>query len=106
MRYAGVHDTPASKCGPPGHRSRRVLWFEEPEKVLADPIRFLAYVMTEGTPDIIAVVSRHVDDDGLREAIEHAPPGILDERSWPCWNAMIGKYPAPSLLRRTFGEAE
>jgi hypothetical protein len=84
----------------------RVIWFEEPEKALADPIRFLAYVMTYGTPDIIAVVSRYVDDDGFREAIEHAPPGILDERSWSYWNAMIGKYPAPPMPRRTFGEAE
>ena len=49
----------------------------QPEKALADPIRFMAYLMTYGTPDDIAVVRRHVGDDGFREAIENAPPGIL-----------------------------
>ena len=34
----------------------RVLWFETPEKALADPVRFMAYLMTYGTPRDIAVV--------------------------------------------------
>jgi hypothetical protein len=78
------------------------VWFEEPEKALADPIRFLAYLMTYGTPDDIAVVHRHVGDDGFREAIENAPPGILDERSWAYWNAMAGHYPTPPMPQRNF----
>ena len=83
-----------------------VIWFEDPAKALADPVRFLAYVMTYGTPEILAVVRRFVDDEDFREAIEHAPPGILDKRSWAYWNAMIGKYPPPPMPVRTFGEEE
>ena len=29
--------------------ARRVIWFEEPEQALADPVRFLAYAMTYAT---------------------------------------------------------
>jgi hypothetical protein len=46
------------------------------------------------------VVRRHVGLDDFREALEHAPPGIMDERSWAYWNAMTGCYPAPPMPRR------
>jgi hypothetical protein len=78
----------------------RVNWFEPPERALADPIRFLAYVMTYGTIEDIAVVRRYIGPDDFREALEHAPPGIIDERSWAYWNAMTGRYPAPPRPRR------
>ena len=63
----------------------RVLWFESAEQALADPIRFLTYVMTYATSEEIAVVRRYVELDDFREALEHAPPGIMDERSWGYW---------------------
>jgi hypothetical protein len=78
----------------------RVVWFEPAEQALADPIRFLAYLMTYGTLEEIAVVRRYLDLDDFREALEHAPPGIIDERSWAYWNAVLGRYPAPPMPRR------
>ncbi len=78
----------------------RVVWFESPEKALANPIRFLAYLMAYGTLEEIAVVQRYLDLDDFREALEHAPPGIIDERSWAYWNVMIGRYPTPPMPRR------
>ena len=78
----------------------RVVWFEPPEKALADPVRFLAYLMTYGTVDEIAVVRRHLDLADFREALEHAPAGIIDERSWAYWNVMFGRYPTPPMPRR------
>jgi hypothetical protein len=77
-----------------------VIWFEPPEQALANPIRFLAYVMTYATPEEVAVVRRYVSLDDLREALEHAPPGIIDKRSWAYWNAVVGRYPAPPMPRR------
>ncbi len=77
-----------------------VIWFEPPEQALADPIRFLAYLMTYGKPDEIAVVRRYLDLDDFREALEHAPPGIMDERSWAYWNTVCGRYPVPPRPRR------
>jgi len=78
----------------------RVIWFEPAERALADPIRFLAYLMTYGKTDEIAVVRRYLDLDDFREALERAPPGIIDERSWAYWNTVIGRYPAPPMPRR------
>jgi hypothetical protein len=31
------------------HVARRVVWFEKPERALADPVQFLAHVMVFGT---------------------------------------------------------
>jgi hypothetical protein len=83
----------------------RVVWFEPPEQALADPIRFLAYLMTYGTLEDIALVRRHLDLDDFREALEHAPPGIIDERSWAYWNVMFGRYPIPAMPRRAFPDS-
>ena len=79
----------------------RVIWFEPAQQALADPIRFLAYVMTYGTLDDIAVVRRYLNLADFREALEHAPPGIMDERSWAYWNTVVGRYPPPPMPRRT-----
>jgi hypothetical protein len=78
----------------------RVIWFESPERALAEPIRFLTYVMTYGTLQDVAVIRRYAQLDDFREALEHAPPGIMDERSWAYWNAMTGRYPVPPMPRR------
>jgi hypothetical protein len=78
----------------------RIIWFEPPETALADPIRFLAYLMTYGTADEIAVVRRHLGPDDFREALEQAPPGIMDERSWAYWNIVSGRDPVPPMPKR------
>jgi hypothetical protein len=78
----------------------RVLWFEPPERALADPVRFLAYAMTYGTLEDVAVLRRYVQMEDFREALEHAPPGIMDERSWAYWNVMTGRYPVPPMPQR------
>ncbi len=77
-----------------------VIWFESAERALADPIRFLAYLMIYGTPQDIAVVRRYATDDDFREAIEDAPPGIMDARSWAYWNIMADHYPVPPMPKR------
>jgi hypothetical protein len=78
----------------------RVMWFEPAEEALADPVRFLTYVMTYATAEEIALVRRYVEMDDFRVALEHAPPGIMDERSWAYWNVVTGRYPVPPMPRR------
>jgi hypothetical protein len=77
-----------------------VIWFEPPGRALADPVRFLTYLMTYGTAQDVAVVRRYVELGDFREALDHAPPGIMDERSWAYWNVMTGRYPVPPMPRR------
>jgi hypothetical protein len=80
--------------------ARRVIWFETPEKALTDPIRFMAYVMANATPEDLAIIGSHLSDDDYREALDNAPPGIIGPRSWAYWNAKFGRYPAPPMPQR------
>ena len=80
-----------------------VIWFEPPEQALADPARFMAYLMTYGTLEDILVVKRHMDEVDFRDALDQAPPGIFDARSWTYWNLMAGRSPPPPMPRRSFG---
>src|SRR5580704_6726288 len=83
--------------------ARRLVWFETPATALADPIRFMAYAMAYATHEDMKVLRRHVSDDDFREALDHAPPGIIDPRSWAYWNLKMDRYPTPPLPRRRIG---
>jgi hypothetical protein len=80
--------------------ARNVVWFEDARTAVADPARFLAYAMTYGDHADIRTIRNLITDDELRFAIENAPPGIFDARSWAYWNLMLGRYPAPPMPRR------
>ena len=83
--------------------ARRLVWFEAPKQALADPVRFMAYAMASATHEDMKALRRYVSDDDFREALEHAPPGIIDRRSWAYWNLKMGRYPPPPLPQRRLG---
>ncbi len=80
--------------------ARRIIWFEPPEQALADPIRFMAYAMRYATHEDMKAIRCHVSEEDFREALDKAPPGIIDSRSWAYWNSKMGRYPAPPLPER------
>ena len=80
--------------------ARRVVWFEAPEKALSNLPRFAAYALTYGLHEDVKVLRRYVQDDDLRAALDAAPPGIFDNRSWSYWNLKLGRYPPPPLPER------
>ena len=80
-----------------------IIWFEPPAQALSDPVRFMAYAMTYAMHEEMRVIRRYVSDDDFREALDHAPPGIIDPRSWAYWNSKMGRYPPPPLPVRRFG---
>jgi hypothetical protein len=82
--------------------ARRIIWFESPERALAEPIRFMTYAMTYALHEDMRVLRRYVTDDDMREALDNAPPGIIDPRSWAYWNSKMGRYPAPPMPVRKF----
>jgi hypothetical protein len=82
--------------------AQRIIWFEPPEQALAEPIRFMAYAMTYALHEDMQLIRRYVTDDDIREALDQAPPGIIDPRSWAYWNSKMGRYPAPPLPVRRF----
>jgi hypothetical protein len=83
--------------------ARRIVWFEEPAEALVDPVRFLAYAMAHATHEDMEVIQHYIDEDDFREALDKAPPGIIDRRSWAYWNSKMGRYPAPPLPKRQLG---
>lgn len=83
--------------------AQRVVWFQDPRQTLVEPIRFLAYVMTYGTPEDIASVRKVVGPSEFREALTQAPPGVFDPRSWAYWHLVYAITPCPPLPPRYVG---
>lgn len=82
----------------------RIVWFEPPERALADPVRFMAYAMTYARHEDMRLIREYVSDEDFREALDRAPPGIIDPRSWAYWNSKMGRYPPPPMPKRHFGD--
>jgi len=81
--------------------ARRVVWFKEPAVALADPPHFLAHVMTYGSAEDVAAVRDAVGQDAFREALDHAPPGVFDPRSWAYWHLVFfARSPPPPMPQR------
>jgi len=77
--------------------AERVVWFKPPAEALADPAHFLAHVMTYGTAEDLRALKGVVGLNEFGEALDHAPPGVFDPRSWAYWNLKCGRTPAPRL---------
>jgi hypothetical protein len=83
--------------------ARRLVWFEEPQEALSDTFRFVAYALARATHEDMKLLRAFMTDDDLREALDKAPPGIIDARSWAYWNSKLGRYPAPPMPTRQLG---
>jgi hypothetical protein len=83
--------------------ARRVVWFQSPEEALADPVRFMAFAFARATHEEMQALRAFLDDSDLREALDKAPPGVIDPRSWAYWNLRLGRYPAPLMPKRRLG---
>jgi hypothetical protein len=83
--------------------ARRLVWFEPPAEALSDTFRFVAYALARATHEDMTLLRKFLSDDDLREALDHAPPGIIDPRSWAYWNSRLGRYPAPPMPVRHLG---
>ena len=80
--------------------ARRVVWFKEPEEALAEPVHFLAHLMTYGTVEDLKAVQGVAGLQEFREVLERAPAGVFDARSWAYWHLKCGRVPTPPLPAR------
>lgn len=62
----------------------------------------MAHVMTYGMLEDVLTVQRVLGRGAFKEALQHMPPGIMDEKSWNYWNLVIGIRPTPPLPRGEF----
>lgn len=59
--------------------------------------------MAQATHEAMAEIRLHVSDADFLAALDDAPPGIVDERSWWYWHLVIaGRSPPPPMLTRHF----
>ena len=79
--------------------AERVVWFKTPAEALAEPIHFLAHVMTYGTVEDLRALEGFVGQREFEEVLEHGPPGVFDARSWAYWNLKCGRAPGPLPAR-------
>jgi hypothetical protein len=80
--------------------AKKLVWWEPPGKALADPSRLACQVMVLGTWDDALQARNALGDDLFRRALQHAPPGVFDARSWNYWHLMFGMTPVPPLPKR------
>lgn len=79
----------------------RYVWWKPAEQTLAEPTHLLCQIMELGTYDDVRAAKRLFGEDALREALRHAPPGVLDARSWNYWHLnLFGQPPPPLPVRR------
>jgi hydroxypyruvate isomerase len=61
---------------------------------------FMAYAFRYATHQDMKLLRSALADEDLIEALENAPPGIIDQQSWSYWHAILGKFPAPTMRKR------
>lgn len=83
--------------------SRRIIWLEQPAQALADPVRFLAYAFRYADGADLKTIQEAYDQSDLIYALQNAPPGIIDPRSWAYWNLILRDLsPPPPMPTRSF----
>jgi hypothetical protein len=80
--------------------AERVVWFRPPRETLADPVHFLAHVMTYGTVEDLRALDGVIGPSEFLEALDNAPAGVFDARSWAYWNLKYRHAPPPPLPTR------
>ena len=78
----------------------KVFWWGTPEDALRDWYRFAAQVMTFGDWDDVQATRRFLGEGALRSALENAPPGVFDNKSWNYWHVFFRIAPIPPLPTR------
>ena len=81
--------------------AKKVVWYDSPEKTLADLSTFLAHAMVYGSAADIETVERFVPAEEFRNVLRNAPSGVFTEEAWRRWHERFG-MPVPPLPRRRF----
>jgi hypothetical protein len=77
----------------------KYVWWQPPEATLANRAHFLCQLMTLGTLEDVRAVRRVVGDRAFVEALDRAPAGIMDPRSWRYWHLFFGREVPPLPAR-------
>jgi hypothetical protein len=78
----------------------RVCWWEPVAVTLENTSLLLCRIMARGTWEDICIALDHYGRDAFRKALQNAPPGLFDPRSWHYWHHRLKLLPVPSLPQR------
>ena len=80
--------------------ARRVVWFDQPERVLANTKYFLTYLMNYGTNDDLEIARKYYSDADFETALSNPVPGVFFRDAWIEWNSRYNRVPVPPLPKR------
>lgn len=80
----------------------RVVWWDAPEHVGVRLDDFLCRVMALGDLADANYIESAYGAERLQAALQSAPAGVLDARSWHYWHHRLGLGPAGPLPSRRF----
>lgn len=78
----------------------RVIWFEPPEIAMRDPVRFLAYAMRYADWRDMLKIREIISMEQFGFVLRHAPPGIIDPRSFAYWAVLTNQRDLSPNVRR------
>lgn len=80
--------------------AEKYVWWETPERALERQSLFLCQLLQLGTWTDVQLVRARLGDAALRTALQMAPPGILDAKSWNYWHLYYHLEPVPPMPAR------
>jgi hypothetical protein len=80
--------------------AKRVNWYTDSVRILANNGLFLAQIMARGSSDDIVTVLRHFSQDDFRKAYLDAPPGLFSRRAWAYWGLILLDEPDRPMPER------
>ena len=81
--------------------ARKYVWWQAPDRSLAEPAQLLAQIMTFGTVEDVRWMLTRASRDDLRAVLRDPPIGTFNGRSWTYWHRWLGQVPIPPLPART-----
>ncbi len=83
--------------------AKRCVWYKTPEDAVSYTEHFIAHVLTYGTFEDVKALRQQVGNAELRAALDKAPAGVFDARSWNYWNLVLGRRHVPPMPQRRLG---
>jgi hypothetical protein len=80
--------------------AKKYVWWQAPAEALKHPQVLLCQLMQLGTWSDVREVRSLVGDAAFKDALQRAPPGLLDRKSWNYWNLFYGFVPVPPMPTR------
>ena len=81
--------------------ARKYVWWQAPDRSLAEPAQLLAQIMTLGTVEDVRWMLARVSRDDLCAVLRDPPVGTFNGRSWSYWHRWLDQMPIPPLPTRT-----